>query len=312
MDEYYNEVVDFDTENIVGDLNLLLLNIPDDISLLEKVRWLYIKTGQLFSYDYRIANDINVSKKDIDFFNNYVSRYQTCIQISYIFNLMLNFIDPSLKANIINRSLGPNIGNGHCANEIIMPTGEKYILDLTLDLYLIQSGCQTKQFGFTTNSLGEYDIISLNECFEMDQKLGLVKDMEYVDDKILRVKKSLDKKDYSDMKPEEVIDNKLNVISNFVHSFKGYYEGRQYVNKLFMDLLKMKYKEFNLIYNNDDSEQLITCFHIEYKGAERWIIYNNKLGLIKTTKDKVENMLNNGWSTHSSKINELFEIGKRK
>ena len=52
---------DFKTENVVGELNLLLLNIPDNLSLIEKIRWLYIKVGKLFSYDYRIANDSKVA-----------------------------------------------------------------------------------------------------------------------------------------------------------------------------------------------------------------------------------------------------------
>ena len=162
---------DFKTENIVGELNLLLLNIPNNLSLIEKIRWLYIKVGKLFSYDYRIANDSNVAFKEIDFYNNYVSNYQTCLQISYLFNMMLNYIDPGIKANVIERKMDirGRYEVEHQANEVILPSGEKYILDLTLDLYLIQSGCQTKHFDYETDASGEYDIIPLCDIKDMDK-----------------------------------------------------------------------------------------------------------------------------------------------
>ena len=80
-------------ENIINELNLILFNVPQDINLLEKIRWLYIKTGEIFSYDYRISNNIDYATTKLDFSKNYINRYQTCTQISYIFNLMLNYID---------------------------------------------------------------------------------------------------------------------------------------------------------------------------------------------------------------------------
>ena len=90
-------------ENIINELNLLLFNIPQDISLLEKIRWLYIKVGQIFCYDYRIAENINYAINEIDFSKDYINRYQTCTQISCIFNLMLNNLK-GCNSKIIQRN----------------------------------------------------------------------------------------------------------------------------------------------------------------------------------------------------------------
>lgn len=48
-------IKDINDSNIVSDINLILFNIPENVPTLDKVRWLYIKLGELFSYDYRVA-----------------------------------------------------------------------------------------------------------------------------------------------------------------------------------------------------------------------------------------------------------------
>lgn len=302
-----NGVNDLKTENIVGELNLILLNIPQNLELLEKIRWVYIKAGRLFSYDYRIADNIDVAFKELDFEGNYIGRYQTCLQISYLFNLMLNYIDPNLKANIIERKLDLRGINEveHHANEIILPNGERYILDLTLDLFLIQSGCQTKHFCFETDQYSTYDIIPLREVREIDEKLGLIDNGEYTDQRINEIKKEINSYDYSNMSYSEVIDFKINYINRLMKRFSGYHEGIQYVTKLFSDLLDMDYKEFNLTYKNNDMLELVACFVINYNGIEKWIIYSNKLGLVPTTLDNINNMLNNGWESRSHTLTEI-------
>ena len=75
--------------NLVGELNLILLNIPEDLSPLEKAWLIYNKAGHVFRYDYRIANNVELAKKEIDFLTNNIDYFQTCTQISYLLNLML-------------------------------------------------------------------------------------------------------------------------------------------------------------------------------------------------------------------------------
>lgn len=300
MEEYK----DFNNENIVNDLNFLLLNIPSDITPLEKVRWLYLKTGMLFSYDYRVAIDENYALKPLDFENNFINRYQTCTQISEVFNIMLSQVDPSIKANVIKRINGRgNFTIEHEANEIILDTGEKFILDLTLDLVNIQSGCRTTQFGFTAGFDNDYDIISLRECREMDKKLGFLKGEKYRDEEFIEAAK--------DVKVDDSIDHKLSILSNYLLPFKGYHEAKQYVGKLFNEFLKCEYKEFNLTYSNSNTPEMMSCYVISDDKEEVWVAYNKYYGLVRTSKEKIETMLQNGWSSNSKTLQTITMPGYR-
>ena len=58
--EYVNHGTDI---NIASDIRLLLTNIPEGLSEIELIRWIYIKMGNLFSYDYRVAGDIHIGKR---------------------------------------------------------------------------------------------------------------------------------------------------------------------------------------------------------------------------------------------------------
>ncbi len=301
-------------ENIVGDLNLLLYNIPQGIPTIEKVRWLYMKTGQLFSYDYRVAENVEITKQTPDFKNNFINRYQTCVQISYIFNIMLNFI-PGVEAKVIKRRLDfrghNNLGLNHMANEIIID-GKKYLLDLTLDLYLIQSGFQTQHFGYETNANNDYEIIPLPDCKKMDEKLGILNPNGYKDEKEEEIIQILLRKDYSGMSGKEIIDYKLQYFSELLPQFRGHHEGKQLINKLIREIINTRYKEFNMTYENGNNDQIITCFVIANQGEETWIIYSNTSGILQTSRETIDRMLANGWKTKSNTLNTLFEEEKTK
>ena len=292
--------------NILNDLNLILLNVPENVETLEKIRWIYIKCGELFSYDYRVAYDINYGKKEIDFSKDYIDRYQTCSQISYILNIMFNNIE-GCTSRIIERKADFRGANRleHVANEITLSTGEKYIMDLTLDLYLIQSGCQTKQFGFTTDSEGTHDIIPISKCKKMDTNLNLIKNNEYTDSKIESLKNELDSFDYSIMSDKEIIEYKIKKIIPIIPKFYGYHESKQFIDKLFSELLHSNYKEYNLsTLDSNNNTKILTCFNIDCNSEPLWYLYDEKLGLIKTNKETLNYMLNSGWETRSQTLKE--------
>ncbi len=306
MEEH--NIPNFDGENILSSLNLLLFTVPEDATTLEKVRWIYIKMGELFSYDYRIANNEAVATKPIDFSIDYISRYQTCIQISYLLNLVLNNID-NCESKIIQRKAS---GRGtynieHEAVEVTIDGKEKYILDLTLDLYLIQSGCQTKEFGYTTDPLGECDILPLRDCEDMDKKLGLIKNGEYTDKKLRDLKSRLNAKDYKGQTLSEIQQYKLSQITQIIPSFKGYHEAKQFINKVFYEVLESPYKEFNMTYKENDNVELVTCFEILNDEEPLWYFYNSKLGLVRTTPKSIRSMLNCGWTTRSHTLVEELD-----
>lgn len=302
-------------ENIVGELNLLLYNIPEDGTTLEKVRWLYMKAGQMFSYDYRVAENLDIIKKEPDFENNIISRYETCVQISTIFNVMLNYI-PGVESKVIKRRLDfrghNNLGIDHVANEITIDGKEKYLLDLTLDLYLIQSGFQTQHFGYETNANNDYEIIPLPDCKKMDEKLGILNPAGYKDEKEEEIIQELLKKDYTGMSGKEIIDYKLQYFTELLPQLKGHHEGKQLINKLIREIMNTRYKEFNMTYANGAEELIMTCFVIANQGEESWIIYSNTSGILKTSREKIDKMLTNGWKTKSNTLNTLFEEEKSK
>ena len=127
-------------ENVIDELNKIMMSIPKDASLLEKIRYVYIKVGEVFSYDYYYLE--NQDNYKVKFEEDYVDRYVTCIEVSRILDLMIGNIDrENVKCETIERTkynIRGNEENTHVSNLVTLSNGEKYILDLTLDLHLIQ------------------------------------------------------------------------------------------------------------------------------------------------------------------------------
>lgn len=297
------EKVNVKNDNIVSDINLILFNIPENVSILEKVRWIYIKLGELFSYDYTVVSKPKEALKELTFEDNYISPYQTCIQISQIMNIILNSLGPECKSKIVDtQDSVRGINNStHKANSVEFSNGEKYLLDLTLDLYLIQSGCQTKHFGFTTPN-GEYDILPLLECERIDKSFGIIKYGEYTDKKINDMKSRLNSIDYSSMTEDEILNYKLSMLNTLVPKFRGSHEGKMYLNKLFIEVLKSRFKEYHLTLQRESIDELATIY--KFIDTDPWYLYTPNLGLFRTSKENIKSMLNSGWI---SKSNSLFD-----
>ena len=299
-------------ENILPDILLLQKNIPKDLSPLEQVRWIYINLGKLFSYDFRVAKEPEYGyNKTIDFEKG-IDRYQTCIQISYILNTILNQL-PNVQSKIIERSsreIRGNYGQDHVGNDVIInDNGFEYhiILDLTLDLYLIQSDCKTLHFGYQDDGTGTYDIISQTEDEHMDIKLGFINSYkDYTDYKIKEVKEYLGRFDKDKVDSFYYLETVLSCISKLYKKFAGYHEGVLYTNILFRDLLDGDYKDFNLFYESNDLTSMKTVYHINYKGCEKWLIYSNKVGFMNTDIESIKELLNSGWYTRSETLQNMI------
>ena len=303
------ELLNLSREDVLDDISLLVYNIPDDITPLQKVRWLYIQLGKLFSYDYRVAKDVNYGTNKKFNPSQFIGRYQTCIQISEIVAILMNSIE-GVRCNIIERKL-PDLrftyANHHVGNEVIVDdNGEKkkLLLDLTLDLYLIQADCMTKHFGYEDDGTGTYDIIPLIDIRKMDEEIGLVVD-GYTDDRINEAKNFIDiGKKLSD---KELIEYRLLLVNKFVKRFNGYHEGKQYINMLLCELLQLPYHEYNLYYDEDNGINLKTVYKITYGDAEKWIVYSNRSGVISTSREKLNEILNHGWNTNSKSLPETVK-----
>jgi len=304
----------FKNDNIIEEINKIINSIPN-VKPIEKIRYIYIKLGQLFSYDYRVAyNNIIINNKNIDL-NNYVERYQTCIEISTILSKILNTID-GVESKIIERKAnlrGVN-GDNHLANEVTVQidnnTYETYLLDLTLDLYLIQNNCRTIHFGYETAIDKNYDIIPHTDTYLMDKKLDL--NYHYKDFTIESFKDFFRRNDFSNMSNELLIEKKLEAINSLLKPTVGYHEGKQFLNLLFIHTLNCNCKEYSLYKENyNNLENIKTIYKIELDGYYTWIVYSNNIGIQYIKEDVIIDMLNNNWKTKSnSLLNELDNTKK--
>ena len=307
-----DEIINLNNEDILSDIKLVEENTPEGLTPLETVRWLYINLGKLFSYDYRVANDPKYGYGKLVDTSEFVGRYQTCVQISQVMEEELNKI-PGVQCRIISRKLNNargQYGEDHVANEVIINDNDyelKLLLDLTLDLYLIQSDCYTLHFGYEDDGTGTYDIISQNENKQMDIKLGFSIDEEdYTNDRIEKVKRLLAQTDFTGKSPKDVIDYRVTLINRLKKRFPGYHEGKQYVNMLFSEFIVGSYREFNLFYHDDGLVNLKTIYRLEYDGYEKWIIYSNRSGFISTDRKQLKEMLNSGWKTNSNSLIDII------
>ena len=297
-------------QNIIPSINFIAASMPEDITDLEKVRYIYINLGKLFSYDYRVVRDESVISKQIDYASNEINRYQTCYQISEILTILINGLVPTSHAKIVERKInGRSFNKEHIATEVTFKDNLKILLDLTLDLSNIQAGLRTKEFGFTTNINNDYDIISLRECEEMDEKLGFIAD-KYTDDYINEFKNTLKKANFSGKSKAEILDFKIRKIKEVLaKDFKGEHEAIRYINTLFNKILTNEelstLKQFNLSYENTDELNFMAIFSFDALGL--YYSYSNELGFNKINESTIENLLKSGWKTNSNSIQSIFD-----
>ena len=297
-------------QNIIPSINFIMSSIPENTTDLEKVRYIYINLGKLFSYDYRIIADESVISEPIDYAKNEIGRYKTCYQISEILMVLINGLIPNCHAKIIERKIpGRSFNKEHVATEVTFSDGLKIILDLTLDLANIQGGLKTKEFGFTTNSTGDYDIISLRECAQMDKKLGFIVD-KYTDDYINEFVDKMTQMDFSTYSPAEIVDFKINKAKElFSKDFKGNHEATRYIYTLFSKVLSSsefsKLRQFNLSYSNSDEFNLMAIYSFDELGL--YYSYSNELGFNKVSPQIISGLLKSGWKTNSNSIQSIFD-----
>ena len=305
-------------ENIVGPLHYVIDTIPTNLTPLEKLRYVYISLGHLFSYDYRVIDDIRYATDKVIDMDNCVGRYQTCIQISEIMAKVLNEID-GVEAKVIERKL-PNVreeyGQNHVANEVRIKNEdseyETYLFELTLDLYLIQAGCRTLHFGYESGPNGNYDIIPQVDTDDIDSRINLLSDELYTDDIIKIIKDNISRYDMISTSSKELVDNRIKNMLPLVKTFPGYYEGKQYINMIFKELLQIKYKEFNLYSRNEEITNFKTVFLLDNGDYQKWIMYSNNIGLIATDENTVRNMLETDWETNSGTLKTMLFGEKEK
>ncbi len=308
----------------------ILGDMPKDLTDIEKVRYIYLSLGNMFSYDrdymylgrereILAAYSNNITIKDIEKRNYYNKIKALCSQMSSIESETINRLE---KVNIKSRTVGYNEEReGHVA-VITDIDGKNYYLDITLDLYRIQKEMKTKGFAKETEAIDgtKCEVISDEEIKKMDKKIGYCKYGMYMEDVIEMIKKEMQEDeswneyikqyDTSENKDKEEIISKCKIDfifkymkNNILEEEKmGMVELKKYYRKLFETLLTRKEKsditigDYDVFYINDNNQKEESeLYEIKIKDSKFYYLYNEEeKGFVETTVEKIKNMEEQG------------------
>ena len=273
--------------NIKYEILKIVNNIPN-VSPIEKVRWVYIKLGKLFSFDPKID-----TSKEANLSMDYIDKYETCVQISVILDEILNSIDPNIRSVIIERTINDKkYDQEHLCNIITINDNEKYLLDLSLDLFRIHFNLRTKEFGYSGFMNYDLDIIPQSDTDEMDKKLGLYED-GYIDESIKRTKEELSFMDFTNMTLEEEIDYRMTKVNEYLSMNDTYSESNQFLYIIALDNI-IECQTIRTIIKNNDVQRYVYIF--KRNGETVIYIFDEHNRFYKTTKKDIEELLDNGWT----------------
>lgn len=273
--------------NIKYEILKIVNNIPN-VSPIEKVRWVYIKLGKLFSFDPKID-----TSKEANLSMDYIDKYETCVQISVILDEILNSIDPNIRSVIIERTINDKkYDQEHLCNIITINDNEKYLLDLSLDLFRIHFNLRTKEFGYSGFMNYDLDIIPPSDTDEMDKKLGLYED-GYIDESIKRTKEELSFMDFTNMTLEEEIEYRMTKVNEYLSMNDTYSESNQFLYIIALDNI-IECQTIRTIIKNNDEQRYVYIF--KRNGETVIYIFDEHNRFYKTTKKDIEELLDNGWT----------------
>ena len=263
----------------------------NNLTELEKARYLYIELGKLFRFDldYISMSDYKTEDaywKSVDFDNIEINSF-TCRQISAIYAETLK--RAGINAVSINKPKSDEQlmydpePNYHRYTVISLSDGREFIADLVDDLAYIQQGMETIHFG---NDLEEKlpKVVTLgrDEILAIDTKIGYSypKDIErtsfvYVDDFIQMIKEDMQNEDHlrdyisinfseeeaNNYKSNMMIKYKFDVIGRFFNTKKmGAREGKIFLDKMFSEFFteeeRKEIKAYTLITEHEDGRHL--------------------------------------------------------
>ena len=290
-------------DNIADKVRLIINSIPEETTLLEKVRWVYVNLGKIISYDYKKMD----FKNKVSINDTYISKYQTCIQVSDLLNEIFNSI-PGIKSISVERQMDKQyFDEAHRSNIVTLSSGERIVLDLIFDLPYLQNNFQTKNFGYFDDGDIDTIIISTYEDKIMDSKMGL--DTNYNDDKLKTLKYELRATDLSNFSYEEKTDFIIGKIKPFLNTNCDFVEATNFIdNTLFMDTINGFVIRHNII-NPIDNER-IRVYIISDGNEKVWYTYSNDYKLIKSNEAIIVKYISDGWFNRSGLLYNYIDNKK--
>lgn len=255
-----------------GIINNIIDNMPNDLTDLEKVRYLYIHLGKILNADINTMDSKNekVSFSSVSVINNIwgsiTSGKATSASISKILMYLCSRI--GIKSELINSDINGNIGNKIYVGDTFL------VVDLYNDLYNIQGNFITKYFD------------KYNDNINIDKKIFYIKN-KYTNDVIDMKLKNLD---YS---KEDMLTNILDIINNNIDINNV---GTMELSKICMDVFDKYCPNYDIRINNlfliessDNREHFIV---ISYNN--NFYSYNyNKMCFVKMNYDVISNNIKN-------------------
>ena len=308
----------------------ILEDMPKDLTDIEKVRYIYLSVGDIFSYDRdyiylgrerEILAEYSkeMSIDDIEKREYYNMILAVCSQMSLIESETINRLK---KANINARIVGyDEEKEGHVA-VITDIDGKNYYLDIALDLYRIQKGMKTKGFAKATEAIDgtKCEVISDEEIKKIDEKIGYCKNNMYMEDIIEMIKKEMQDDDSwneyikkyvtSENKDKEeiIIKCKIDFIFKYMKNNisekekMGMVELKKYYRKLFQILLTDKEKssikigDYDVFFMDDEGKKEDSeLYEVKIKNNKYYYLYDEQeKGFKETDVEKIINDIEEG------------------
>lgn len=315
-------------------IDTIIGQIPEGLTEIEKIRYIYIKLGKYFVYNISFfINEEHKQKKmyhkKIDF-KNIHTRRQICSQIAYALAEGINAYVNEAKASTMFRVMDRRVINReyrkieHIATKVETSDGQKHILDLTKDLFRIQNNLQTKEFGYASYIDDDYDIISLREVREMDNKIGYTYNGIYMDEYINQMKQEMLN---DDLVREYVIGNqceKINkdtilaykldfILKNLDLRNNGAIEAKDFVVYALEEILtpaeREKVKQFNL-YKKDSHSKMDIGIRLICGDDRIYYLRKEDRNFQKVQLKDICNLIQNDWFMNSkTMVNETKNEG---
>ena len=162
----------------------MLDDMPEGLSDIEKLRWIYIKVCKRFSYDLEYWSKLDKSKsifyKSID---DIKDNKVVCSTISEIFTRLSKKAGLDVKTLVVDE-YGYDYGfqHGHALNEVNI-NGQKVYCSLIYDLEKVKFGAMTRGFMIDDieEEMGE-TAISDEDLQAIDDKIGYTVNGFYIED----------------------------------------------------------------------------------------------------------------------------------
>ena len=177
----------------------IIETIPDQLSPMEQVRYLYIELGKLVSFDERYWKGNSKTKKKI-YRVSFRKRIEDlkadrriiCVSLARMFQELLAEI--GVKATLYQ----PDPEDPHI-NNIVEIDRKQYVMDLQRDLEYIQTNRRTQHFGKKSKKeYVQFSEISSEEEEKIDRRIGYVQeDRDYTEHYLWMLQKAIEGEELS-------------------------------------------------------------------------------------------------------------------